>query len=617
MKDEGGRVTAVWQQVTALSQEIWHDFIWADMRRGLVRLDGLSRATQALVVFGFVLLGLMILALLFSSLLRTSQPLIPLASAWTGARGEMLPQALIPLTLFLVALSWSFLLAGVLHCHPVLRLGVLLLYLVLFFPYLADFMAMGMLPLAEWEALLRLLLALAGLVAVVFFSAVRWWGMPRPVFEFAVLLSAVTLTLACTQWQSVLSWRTSGVPIGITNLETTMVTFNSIIFPFLILAGLQIADFTVRASNWTTAVFKQRLPAWTVYAALAGLLGWRLLRAGSEMVARIQVNGLTAELGQYAGALGEVLLVWGIAWLIWRWPWSDLHLSVTVDKLVEMVAVYAIPLILIFMFPFLFNFFSLLLLLPLQLLSLIGFTWLDGGAVLITRLYMITLAYHEPWQLLVALAAITAAFLWGRRLRLAALYLALFGTTTIWAWLTNPGQWLAALYWRGPEPVDFWWLLLLVGAGLYWQRRAELNHSRAGRLLLLALVMALLRQTQFIENPFSPFLAFAGIGFLAFAIVWDMLKIGSWANRSTSALPRSGRLLLYIGYVLLVVTAINWALASHNLSNLDLFTGGYAVLGLERFGRPLLYALFPLLLWPTESVTTSLAQPAATVDKSG
>jgi hypothetical protein len=606
-------LTAVWQQLTALLHDIWHDFVWADIRRGLVDLHGLSRPTQALVLFGFTLLGIMLLVLLASGFLRAAQPLIPLAAAWGGARGEMLPQLLIPLTLFLVALAWSFLLAGALHCHPLLRLAVLLLYLVLFFPYLSDFLAMELdfFALADWYALLRLLLALLGLASVLIFSVVRWWGTPRPAFEFAWLLSSVTLTLAMSGWQSQISWQLSGIPLGLTNLETAMLTFGQFILPFLILAGLNIADFTVRASNWTTAVFKQRLPVWTVYAALAGLLGWRLLHVGTESITRIRLNGLPVEAWQYAGALGEVLLVWGVAWLVWRWLWSDMQLSVTIDKLVDMVAGYAIPLILIFLAPFLTIFVLIPLLLPLQLLTVVGLTWLDGPINAGYALYTF-LSASDMWPAWVALGAIAAAVIWRRRLRLAALYLLLFGTLFLWSWFTRPEQWLNIFYWRGPEPLDFWWLLLLAGLGLYWQWRGRLDHSRAGRLLLLTVMLTLLRQTQFIENPFSPFLAFAGIGFLAFAIGWDMVKIGAWANQSSAALPRLGRLLLYIGYVLLSVTVINWAAASHNLSNLDLFTGGYALLGLEGFGRPLLYALFPLLLWPTDSVTTSLERPLAT-----
>ena len=54
--------------------------------------------------------------------------------------------------------------------------------------------------------------------------------------------------------------------------------------------------------------------------------------------------------------------------------------------------------------------------------------------------------------------------------------------------------------------------------------------------------------------------------------------------------------LLYIGYALLTVTVINWSLASHDIATIGKFTGETAVAGFERFGRPMLYAIFALML---------------------
>jgi hypothetical protein len=44
------------------------------------------------------------------------------------------------------------------------------------------------------------------------------------------------------------------------------------------------------------------------------------------------------------------------------------------------------------------------------------------------------------------------------------------------------------------------------------------------------------------------------------------------------------------------VTVINWSLASHDIATIGKFTGETAVAGFERFGRPMLYAIFALML---------------------
>ena len=103
---------------------------------------------------------------------------------------------------------------------------------------------------------------------------------------------------------------------------------------------------------------------------------------------------------------------------------------------------------------------------------------------------------------------------------------------------------------------------------------------------------ALLRQTDFISNPFSPVLCFTGIGFVAFGIVWGTLTGAAWVNGDSRALPRAGRIFIYVGYALLSVTLINWALATHNLTESSNLGGDMALIGINRFGKPMLYAIY-------------------------
>jgi hypothetical protein len=166
----------------------------------------------------------------------------------------------------------------------------------------------------------------------------------------------------------------------------------------------------------------------------------------------------------------------------------------------------------------------------------------------------------------------------------------------LWLRLTDSGGPLAFLTWRDQAQVHGWWVLWVVVVVLVWAVRRTLTPARAGWLLFLLMILVLLDQTDFIEDPFSPFFGFAGISFIAFGIVWDALTAGSWANVETRTLPRTGRIFLYIGYVLLTVTLINWALATHNLDITGRYTGDAALLGLGALGKPLLYLFFPLVL---------------------
>ena len=263
---------------------------------------------------------------------------------------------------------------------------------------------------------------------------------------------------------------------------------------------------------------------------------------------------------------------------------------------------HAFPLILIFFATPLLAFISSAVTATLATISIFN---LQGAARVagfdlagrFTGLLDLFTAGLAAWHLLVAALCIGAALWLARRDRPAlALYMGIFGTLHFWWELSNPGRLAGILSWRGPEPVDFWWVLLFTLTGLGWLARGRLTREQAGRLLFVLLISGLLRQTDFIENPFSPFFGFAGIAFIAFGVVWDALTIGAWANQGTTRLPRVSRIFVYLGYVLLTVTLVNWAVTTHNLEVIDQFTGATALNGLERFGRPLLYAIFAITL---------------------
>ncbi|MBO9345239.1 MAG: hypothetical protein J7601_05850, partial [Chloroflexi bacterium] len=205
--------------------------------------------------------------------------------------------------------------------------------------------------------------------------------------------------------------------------------------------------------------------------------------------------------------------------------------------------------------------------------------------------------FTDLWRLIFYALAVLAGIWQARRNRYAlALYLTTFGLTSIWLELTETGQLLSGLNWTGSVYVDFWWMLVFTIVATVWLIRRALTPERAAGLLLIVLISGLLRQTEFLDDRFAPLLGFAGIGFVAFCLAWDMLTIGNWANVDTPALPRVSRVFLYLGYVLFTVTIVNWALATRDLDTVSRITDDAALFGFDRFGKPILYALFLLVI---------------------
>ena len=567
--------------VWALSFGAVRDFVWADLREGMISTAGLPRTVRALVWAGFGLLAAMIVALLFNDLWRALSPLVtlPQVSSSSAGRGALLPLALLPATLFLVSVAWSFMLAGALHSHPALRLVALALYV----PYGLQWVGVGASALVGGVG--PTLVALAAVLGVPLLFALRWRAQPRPGAECIALLALVTVATAIGQARAVALWRATETPVVLATLELTVRQLQVLVMPMLFLIGIDIAGFTRQAAGWTVEIVAARLPRWAPLVLLVGGLALRLrdvVREAGELIV------LPEDVGMYAGALLGLLALAG-AWAAVRrlgaggGPPSEETLADAAER-------WALPLILAF--------HIVAIVTPVPAVALLIAAQLTDDAGLASLAARALEGYNpaaliDVWHTgLYAVAILGGAWLARRGRTPAGMYLVAVGVYNLWFKLTEAGGPLGVLVQRGSEPEDFWLVLAIALAALAGAVRRTLDARRASALLFLLLITGLLRQTDFIENPFSPFLGFAGIGFIAFGLVWDALTSGTWANQDTKALPRAGRVLLYVGYVLLTATLVNWALTSHSLLFVGQFTGDAALNGLDRFGRPLLYVIF-------------------------
>jgi hypothetical protein len=556
--------------------------VLADLQEGVVRVGDLPRLTRTLIWLGFVLLFAMVGMLFFNEFLRAAFPLLPITGGTTG-RGELVPLALFPLTLFVLSVAWGFMLTGALHARLIVRLAVLLVYLGVAGEWLVGTSSSLFGASVAWAALL--------FVPVYFF--VRRRAPASPTLEFGVLLVSISLTFGLSQIYAIQAWRFSGIPGVLATLPSMLITFSFLIIPLLLFIGLDIAEFVHRVASWTSGL----TDAWTnrqmLYGALFLLLLWRLGSVVVQMADRVERSSPAQEAASYVGALGIPLAVGTVWWLVSRQGGEE----VSVDRLVDVAKRAALPLIAAYMGLQYLNLVLVLLagFLGLVLLAL-GFgksETLSGALEFSSRL----IAQEGNWQTLLAVVAILATLWFVRRgRRTLALYLGILGTNLLWIQMTNPGRPLSFFGWSGLEPVDFWWVVIFGAVTVFWLARGRLTEERARQLLLLVLITFLMRQTDFIEDPFSPFLGFTGVGLVALGLVWDALTIGFWANNDSRGLPRVSRNFLYLGYVLFSVAVVNWAVASHDLLSVSFLTGQAALGGFSVFGKPLIYAIFVVTL---------------------
>ncbi|MCS7059629.1 MAG: hypothetical protein RMN25_00550 [Anaerolineae bacterium] len=583
LKPTSATLAALLGLMWALTFGALRDFVWADLKAGLIDLRGLSRVTRGLIGLGFALMALTIGLLIFNDFWRASADLIALPNSLPG-RGTLAPVPLLPATLFLLSMAWSFALVGALHSHWAIRWGVLALFVIVSATRIGSMTKLG----SAGAGVL-------GVATVIALFVIRLrWKLPLGL-DFLLVLTLVSFSFLTPQAQGISDWRVTGVPLVVSDLNGHLLTVSTLAFPMLMLVGLSMAQFTHLASKWTVEIVQHRLPVVVLYIALGVTLALRLRHTVSWAIETFQ-RAPAQEIGSFLGALGVPLCV-GVAWWIARRNMSA-DARPTASELTESADTAAPALIVGYLAPQLYIFVLLSLL--LAFVSFFPITEVSSVAQLAASGYadFLNNQYTPIWRVvffgLVMLIGVAQA---KRKQHALALYLMAFALIATWIELADIGRPLSALSWFGPAYTDFWWTVLFGVVALSWVARRTLTPARAAALLLVTLMSGLLQQTAFINNRFTPFLGFAGVGFVAFGLIWDALTAGSWANVDSPGLPRAGRIFLYLGYVLLTVTLVNWALTTHDLAKTAQLTGDAAAFGLDRFGKPMLYALYFATLW--------------------
>jgi hypothetical protein len=526
----------------AVTFDAIHDFVWGDLKEGVLDLRGLPSPVRALVWLGFTLLLVVIGAVLTADHWRVAFDLLPLTGGISG-RGRLIPVILLPVTMFLTAIAWSFVLAGAFRARRSIRLTMLFLYCLSF---------IGAIDAPIISNPKALLVTVGSLVGLLVLFGIGWRTRPRPAVEFLLMLVLVGSASAVVQAEGVTNWRQSGLPLIAAHVHLDVSNQTSLITPLLLLVGMGVAGFAAKLAGWGVAITEDRLPRRSVFVLLVPALGWQAWQMIESTLDRLQ-DGPTIELGALLNALGVPLIV-GLCWLGVTRLAGRRHQPTDVlnaDEVAESIDRWAPSLVVLYALPVLITF----LVAASILLASVAAVVLGVSTAAQLAMSGLLGAISSPpvlfgWHLVVdALAVGAAVWLAWAGQRAPALFLATYGLMDLKSELSLDGRMLAPFTSPVEAPrADVWWTLILLGAGLLWLARRRLTERRAGHLLFLTLILLLLSQTGFISNRFTV-LGLGGIGFLAFGIVWDTLTVGAWANTDTRGLPRTSRIFLYLGYL--------------------------------------------------------------------
>jgi hypothetical protein len=582
------------------------DFMPRKRGKMVLNMGGFSALTRRLIYSAYALLAVMAIWLVFLLLAEVRGSL---------QRPPSPAAALIVFVAFSVA--WGLLLTGALHTRRSIRLGALFLYSIVTSVWVASFA--GFLPVYSGQPLLSsasLILMLAGaalLFTVPVFFYVRRRSPPSPGRDFTVLSLLVFLTYVTVYLQLVLIPDYVGDQLWINVSGFTLYPLLVLIELLFVILALDIVELLYRAAGLTTVVAGSQLRRRSLGVLVVLALACQVCLGVWEQLKGIGGSPLWKEAGGVVIALGFVGIAFFARWLLQRVRGPVPNEPLTVDQMFEVAKKWALLIIAMFWGVGVVGvFFVVAMSLVLPFVS--GELLIASGRAISGHFSTIL----GVWFFSTATLAIVTGILAARRGRPAvALYLTVLGGSTLLFLSVN-----AVDLRVGWSLVGSWWAIIFGLVGLFWLWRGRLTNERIRRLLLLSLITLGIYGLGKYYAPAVGAGAEAGtigwtfVVFAALGLFWDLLTIGYWANGSSIGLPQLSRVFLYLGFVIVCITSLNWSVMALGRSEIEAITQIMAPFGLILLGRPLIYATFVITLaLPATSTEIGGSSAASTADR--
>lgn len=567
------------RRLRSIAEPPYEVLIRQPVRVGRLRIAGTRPVERHLAISALIVLFLVMGSLLLSDLWRRGD-LLDISN--TGGRWSFLPRALLPVTLVALLAGWvAFLWGAMLAAWPA-RIAATALFLIVNASIgrpetfgLGDTLVDRVAPAIGWSGYLGT--AGIGLVGGLLGARRSWYRRVRPVL-------LVLLTLSLVAFFGALLWIASQPPpqgfqsSTLLGLHGAIERTSNMLVPMVLLSAVAIVDFGYALGQAVVS------PAWelrvTVVKAgasiLLGLKLWIQLVEGGEWDRWGQLLAASPEL---VAAPAATLLFFGVVAVAWRRRLrrraSGAQLTEAKETLMysgvlaESLALFVL-LVLLGAADVAFS----------QANSMWVFDFTAAAARFTARHSLVVRAI--PWGVLLAVG------LWllvrpraNERVREIGLGLVLLGGYNL------PFFVLAAIGIRVElsfELMDVMLSLGLLGALLVRWRRIDLAESIAIAGLAV-FAWALFSRGDFVgvlSETALGFLPLSGAVVVVFGLVWALLADSAAASEDSPRFPRESRVLLYVGYLVLSATILNWLEITHPVESLfeRILRNGFADIGI-------------------------------------
>lgn len=309
-------------RVLDLLWPVWQQAFRDPVRDGHLRLEGLTRPAHQLATVGLVTLGLLLLSVVFNDVWRAGD-LLPLGG--TAGSLSFLPLALLPVTLLCFLIAWSLLLWGAAGSSAGVRVGLAILFLLTNASFgvpssieVGDALALQIGPTlirVGYFAAPALLLASITLV-----RSATWARRLAPWIKLGMLTSA-GLVFLTHLWVHI-TFVAEGFPGGAQSLVGGAITeIEGVLLPLVFVSGILVIDFSLdvaegvaRSARRATALVAKlllsavlatklaiqvlaHLPEWGLYvrsrpvAVVRTIVALALLTLAVAVIARMEDRG--------------------------------------------------------------------------------------------------------------------------------------------------------------------------------------------------------------------------------------------------------------------------------------------------------------------------------------
>lgn len=553
---------SVLKQFLTFSTTSINDTIVSDIRTNRLRISGLPRPQQFLIIIGLIVITICVVVMLTSNQIRHYFTLIVLPIEAQNY-GTLVPLQAIGGILVGLSLAWSLLFSAFSMLHWGIRLTFAITYGALALLWLA--------PLAGVN--LYICLILLGIL-LVNIGIIIWRKTRGTISSWSLFFICQTVLFAVPQWHYHSVYVNSGIGILFASIAFWVTFTQIIIIPMMLYAGINMARAAISFGQWSAYTVQR-----THFTLLGGMaICLSIIRIWQIRNIIIPPSSTIVVALIYCSCMG---IIWWCARMIQKETANQ-----SVDELLAHWAPW-------------FVIGSNILLLCNSMLNM-----LVGGIMIVSPDHQSigaqiwsffqtqsTLIFVLITVVLVFVLIIIAIRLWRQQRYTASLLLVSICISNVIIFVCK----LINVIFL-PILSDN---LMVIGIMLFMLQkiiRRQTIQLLLPRYIIVLVLSILMQQTSFLNNPLSPVLGFAGVAFVAFGFIWDVLFGVAWINQDSPQFPRIARVFGYIGYSLLTVTAVAWASISQNPALLSLLSGDIVYQGYHLFGMPAIHLLYAVTL---------------------